>query len=142
MRTVILAAVMTALALPAAASDQTDADAVLQDYNKAFSPAYCAAGASIIDDFGQHYWSGPQACVDWLKSFDAFSKAQGITDAVVTPGKPIHMTVDSDRTYAVYSAKFDYTLKGKPVHEKGTWTVVFEKQGGLWRIAAWSWGQL
>lgn len=142
MRIVILAAVIAALALPAAASDETDADAVLQNYNKAFSPTYCAAGTTIIDDFGPYFWSGPQACADWLKSFEAFSKAEGITGAAVTPGKPLHVTVDGNRAYAVYSAKFDYNLKGKPVHERGTWTVTFRKQGGAWRIAAWAWGQL
>jgi len=142
MRVAVLTAVIAMTALPAAASDQSDIDAVLQAYNKAFSPTYCAAKSSIIDAFGQYYWPGPQACADWLKSYAADSKAQAITDGVVTPGKPVHVTVDGDHAYAVYSAKYDYKLKGKPVHEKGTWTVAFEKQAGTWRITAWAWGQL
>ena len=142
MRIAMLAAVIAAIALPAAASGQTDVDAVLQAYNKAFSPTYCAPQSSIIDDFGQHYWPGPHACADWLKSFGVDSKAQGITDGVVTPGKPVRVKVDGDHAYAVYSANYDYKLKGKPVHEKGTWTVAFERQAGAWRIVAWAWGQL
>jgi hypothetical protein len=142
MRVILLAAAMAAIALPAAASDQADVDAVLQGYNKAFSPTYCAAQTTIIDDFGQHYWPGPSACADWLKSFAADSNAQGITDGVVTPGKPVRVKVDGAHAYAVYSASYDYKQKGKPVHEKGTWTVAFEKQAGAWRIVSWAWGQL
>lgn len=133
---------LLAFAVPAAAWDQTDVDAVLQAYNKEFSPTYCGPQSSVIDDFGQHYWPAPAGCADWSKSFAADSKAQGITDAVVTPGKPVRVKVDGDRAYAVYSASYDYKQKGKPVHEKGTWTVAFQKQSGTWRIIAWSWGQL
>ncbi|MGD0189465.1 MAG: hypothetical protein ABSD74_01860 [Rhizomicrobium sp.] len=142
MRMILLAAALVAISLPAAASDQADVDAVLQAYNKEFSPTYCAPRSSIIDDFGQHYWSAPKACADWLKSFGADSKANGITDAVVTPGKPVHVKVDGDHAYAVYSAAYDYKQKGKAVHETGTWTVAFEKQAGTWRIVSWAWGQL
>jgi hypothetical protein len=138
----ISALVGTMIALPAAASDQADVDAVLQAYNKEFSPAYCAPQSTIIDDFGQHYWPGPAACADWTKSFEADAKAEGITDGVVTPGKPVVAKVDGDHAYAVYSASYDYKLKRKPVHEKGTWTVAFERQAHVWRIVSWAWGQL
>ena len=89
------------MVLPAHATDSTDLDGVVQAYNKDFSASLCAAHTSIIDDFGQHYWPGPTACADWSKSFDADSKARGITDAVVTPGKPVTAKVDGDRAYAV-----------------------------------------
>jgi hypothetical protein len=142
MRTAILALAAAMIAAPAAASDSADIDSVLQAYNKESSPTYCAAHTSIVDDFGQHYWPGPSACADWLKSFVADSKAQGVTDAVVTPGKPVYTKVDGNRAYAVYSANYDYKLKGKAVHEKGTWTVAFERDAGTWRIASWAWGHL
>jgi hypothetical protein len=142
MRKLAFAMALLAIACPAAGSDQTDVDAVLQAYNKAFAPTYCATKSSIIDDFGQHYWPGPNACADWSKSFDDDSKARAITDAVVTPGKPVTVKVDGNRAYAVYSAKYDYKLKGKSVHEKGTWTVAFEKQAGVWHIVSWAWGLL
>jgi ketosteroid isomerase-like protein len=142
MRTLILAAAFAAVALPAAASDQTDVDAVVQGYNKEFSPTYCAPQSSIIDDFGQHYWPAPSACADWLKSFADDSKTRGITDGVVTPGKPVRVKVDGDHAYAVYSAKYRYKQNGKAVHEKGTWTLAFEKQSGTWHIVSWAWGQM
>ncbi|HEY2446234.1 MAG TPA: nuclear transport factor 2 family protein [Rhizomicrobium sp.] len=142
MRAAMLATVIAAISLPASASDQTDVDAVVQSYNKAFSPSYCAARSSVIDDFGQHYWPGPHACADWTKSFELDSKAQGITDGVVTTGKPVRVKVDGDHAYAVYSASYDFKRKGKAVHETGTWTLVLERQASAWRIAAWAWGQL
>ena len=142
MRILILAAAIAAVALPAIASDKTDVDAVLQAYNKESSPTYCAAKSTIIDDFGQHYWPGPAGCADWLKSFNAESKTEGWTDAVVSPGEPVTVRIDGDHAYAVYSATYDYKEKGKAMHEKGIWTVAYEKQGGTWRIVSWAWGTL
>lgn len=142
MRTVMLGIVFAVIALPAAASDQTDVEALVRSYNKTFSAASCAAQSSVIDDFGQHYWPAPSGCADWAKSFDAFAKAEGVTDIAVTAGKPVNIAVDGDHAYAVYSAHFDYKLKGKPVHEKATWTFALAKLAGTWKIAAWSWGAL
>ncbi|MBV9330968.1 MAG: nuclear transport factor 2 family protein [Alphaproteobacteria bacterium] len=142
MRTLFLAAAALSVSLPATASDATDVDAVMQAYNKALSPTYCAAQSSVIDDFGQHYWPGPNGCADWAKALAADSKAKGITDGVVTPGKPLRVQVDGDRAYAVYAATYNYKQKGKAVQEKGTWSAVFQKQPAGWRIIAWAWGQL
>jgi hypothetical protein len=141
MRKWILAAVLAAMAAPAAASDRTDIMAVVKDYNVAFSPKFCAPQAAIIDDFGQHSWQGATACADWLTSFAADSKANAITDGIVTPGKPWRVKADGDRGYAVYPAKYDYKQKGKAVHETGVWTFAFQKLAEGWRITAWTWSQ-
>lgn len=141
MRKLILAAALMAIASPAAASDQSDIAAVVKGYNTAFAPSYCAPQAAIIDDFGQHAWMGATACADWLTSFGADSKANGITDGVVTPGKAERLKVNGDRAYAVYPAHYDYKLKGNPVHETGTWTFAFQKLSGSWKITGWAWAQ-
>jgi hypothetical protein len=128
-----------ALTTPAIASDQTDIAALVNNYNKDFAPKYCAPQSSIIDEFAPHSWMGPTACADWLKAFDANSKANAITDAVVTLGKQETLKVDGGRAYAVYAANYNFKQKGKPVHEVGTWTFAFQKMAGTWQIAAWTW---
>jgi len=139
MRKIIIAAALAAIASPAAASDQTDIEAVVKGYNSALSPSYCASPAAIIDEFGQHSWIGATACADWAAAFNADAKANGITDPVVTPGKPEHILVNGDRAYAVFPATYDFKEKGKKVHEKSSWTFAFQKIGGQWKIAAWTW---
>ena len=141
MHKIILAAALAAVTTPAFASDQSDIAAVVKGYNAAFAPSYCAAGAAIIDDFAPHVWTGATACKDWATSFAADSKANGITDGLVTPGKAERIQVEGDRGYAVYPATYDYKLKGKPVHETGTWTFAFQKLSGGWKITGWSWSR-
>ncbi len=141
MRKIILAAALVALAGPAAASDESDIAAVVNGYNKDFAPSYCAPQAAIIDEFAPHSWIGATACADWLTSFGADAKTNGITDGVVTPGKPEHIQVDGDRAYAVYPADYNFKKKGKPVHEKGTWTFALQKLSGSWKITAWTWSR-
>jgi hypothetical protein len=108
-------------------------------YNTDFGPKSCASPAAIIDEFAPHAWIGPTACADWLKSFDADSKARGITDGVVTIGNPSTLKVEGDRAYAVYAAHYDFKLKGKPVRETGSWTFALQKVSGSWKIDAWTW---
>jgi hypothetical protein len=141
MHRILLAAALAAFAAPAAASDESDIAAVVKGYNTSFAPSYCAPQAAIIDEFAPHSWIGATACADWVKSFDADAKANGITDGLVTPGKPEHVKVAGDRAYAVYPAHYDFKVKGKPVHETGTWTFAFQKLAGGWKITAWTWSQ-
>jgi hypothetical protein len=139
MHKIMLAAGLALLATPAAATDQSDIEAVVKAYNTDFAPRYCAAQSAIIDEFAPHAWIGATACADWLKSFDADAKVRGVTDGVVTIANPSTLKVEGDRAYAVYSAHYDYKLKGKPVHETGTWTFALQKAMGGWKISAWTW---
>ena len=141
MHKILFATALVALATPAIASDQSDIAAVVKAYNTDFAASYCAPGAAIIDEFAPHAWNGATACADWLKSFDADSKARGITEAIVTIGKPDVLKVEGDRGYAVYPAHYDFKMKGKPVHETGIWTFAFQKLSGSWKIAGWTWSQ-
>jgi hypothetical protein len=139
MHKIMLAAALAVLATPAIASDQTDIAAVVKGYNTNFAATYCAPQSAIIDEFAPHSWIGATACADWLKSFDAYSKANSVTDAVVTITKPQTLKIEGDKAYAVYPAHYDFKMKGKPVREMGTWTFAFEKRPGGWKITAWTW---
>ena len=48
----------------------------------------CADQTSILDEFPPHEWHGPGACARWMNDFGADSKKNGITDPVLTLGKP------------------------------------------------------
>jgi len=140
----------TALASsPAAASDKTDAMAPVHQFIDGFNKgdvksalAACADETSIIDDFAPHEWHGAGACGKWAGDFDADAKKRGISDGVVTLGKPRHVDVAGDRAYVVVPASFAYKLKGKPVKEPASLlTVALQKGAGGWRMVAWTWSK-
>lgn len=136
-------------AVPGNASDQTDLVAAVKAYDAAFNKgdmktanAMCAPNAVIIDDFAPHVWQGADACGDWTKAIDASEKAGGVTDGVVTLGKPWRVTVTGDRGYIVVPTTYTYKQKGKPVVESGAaWTLAFQKIAGSWKITGWAWAQ-
>lgn len=59
--------------------------------------AACADEASVIDDFPPHEWQGT-GCRKWADDFDALTKKEGITDARMVLGKPLHVDVTDDRS--------------------------------------------
>jgi len=104
--------------------------------------ATCADETSIIDSFPPHEWHGAGACSKWLSDWNAFSKANGITDAVGTIGKPRHIEITADHAYVVGPSIFAYKVNGKPVIERGsTFTVAMQKGPSGWRITGWSYGE-
>ena len=133
----------------AAASDEADVMATVNQYNTAFNKgdakmalATCAAQAVIIDDFPPHVWQGATTCSDWWNAILTFNKENGITDANVTTDKPWHVTVTGDRAYVVLPAKYTYKENGKPVVESGSvWTFALQKVAAGWRITGWAWAQ-
>ena len=145
----IAAASLLAIATPTFASDQTDLVAAVKAYDDAFNKgdmktanAMCAPNAIIIDDFAPHVWQGADACGAWTKDIGAYEKAGGVTDGVVTIGKPWRVTVTGDRGYVVVPTTYTYKQKGKPVVESGAaWTLAFQKIAGSWKITGWAWAQ-
>lgn len=110
-----------------------------RDLNRAV--AACAPSASIIDDFPPHQWEG-SACADWARDLGAASKSAGITNGIVTLGKPWHVNVTGDRAYVVVPATYTYKQHGKPVTESGSvLTAVLKRGSAGWRITAWAWAQ-
>ena len=133
----------------AAASDKLDVMASVHQFIDGFNKgdtktalAACAAQTSIVDDFPPHAWQGPTACSDWANDFDADAKKQGITDPIVTLGKPWRVDVTGDRAYAVVPAKYTYKQHAKPVTESGAvLTVALQKVAAGWRITGWAWSR-
>ena len=144
---------LTALALaalvagPAAASDKTDVWAVIHQFEVGFNKggdmksavATCADQTSIIDSIPPHEWHGAGACSKWVSDFNAFSKANEITDAVATIGKPRHIDITGNRAYVVAPATYTFKMKGKPMKESGAiLTVALQKDPSGWRLTGWS----
>lgn len=140
------AALLIAFAAPAFASDRTDIMATitklndgLNSGNLAAPEGIYAAGATIIDEFPPHYWSGEHAHADWAAAFEAIAKAQAVTEPKLTMGKALHVNIEGDRAYVVLPMLLTQKVKGKPEREHGLWTFAMQKGAGGWQIAAWSW---
>jgi ketosteroid isomerase-like protein len=71
--------------------------------------------------------------------FQAFTQASGITDPVVTVGKPRHINVTGDLAYVVAPTTFSFRRKGKPVKEQGIITLTLQKDAAVWRMTGWAW---
>jgi ketosteroid isomerase-like protein len=149
MRSALVALAVIGMTGTASASDQTDVMAVvnqfLDGFNKGDSKAAiatCAAEVAIIDEFPPYVWQGGTACTDWVDDFAADAKQNGITNPVVTLGKPKHVDVVGDRAYLVIPANFKFKVKGKPASETGSiFTVTLRKWPTGWRITGWAWAK-
>jgi ketosteroid isomerase-like protein len=147
MRTTFLILAGLLVALPAAASDESDVLATLKAYSDAFNKgdtgaasALCAGQSVVIDDFPPHVWQGGAGCADWAAALLAAAKQEGDTDLHVATTKPKQLSVSGDAAYAVLPAKYTYKRNGKPMMQVGLWTFALQKAGADWRIAGWSWG--
>jgi len=104
--------------------------------------ATCASPAAIIDEFPPFAWSGPNACDEWAKDFDAAAKKDGMTDAKVWMGAPTTVDVAGDRAYVIAPTKFSYKVKGKATTEPpARLTIALQKKGNDWKIVAWTWSK-
>lgn len=145
---VAAAALAALLARPVVALDTDGVMATVKQYDDAFNKndmkawsALCTDNAIIIDDFAPHVWQGRDACGSWWQAFGGSAKDGGITNGMVTLGKPWHITVTGDCAYGVYPTQFAYKLKGKPILERGVWTFALQKVAAGWRITGWAWAQ-
>ena len=95
----------------------------------------CAEQTSILDEFPPHEWHGAGACLTWMKDYDTDAKKNGISDGVVTLGKPSHVDVTGDRAYVGIPTNYTYKQKGTPMKEVGS-AFAFALQKGTtgWRI--------
>ena len=148
MQKIFIALFLAALAAgPAAGSEKADVMTVLHQFVDAFNKgdtksvvATCADMTSIIDDLPPHEWHGAGACGKWSSDFDAFGKANDITDAAVTLGKPRHIDITAERAYVVVPVGYTFTMKGKPMKQTGSIiTVALQKGASGWHMSAWAW---
>lgn len=148
MKHIAFAAALALFAIPALASDDSDImaainkmnDAMNKNDSKAAAAAY-TGNAAIIDEFAPHYWNGGNVFETWNNDFAALAKKEGDTDAWVTTQKPLHVSANGDRGYAVVPAVYTFKEHGKKMTEHGLWTFAMQKTGGEWKIAAWSWAR-
>ena len=149
----LTAALGLGLSLPSnaqtAASPRSEVMAVVRQFVDAFNKgdvnamsAKCANEVAIIDEFPPHEWHGAGACAQWAHAFDTDAKQNGITDPVVTLGKPTHVDVTGDQAYVVEPADYAYKAKGKPVKEVGSIiTLALHREATGWRITGWAWAK-
>ena len=144
---VIAAAVGIFAASPAIATEQTDAMAPVHQFIDGFNKgdvksalAACAEQTSIVDEFPPHEWHGAGACAKWASDYDSNAKKEGISDGVVTLGKPRHVDVSGDRAYVVVPANYSFKQKGKAKKEtNAVMALALQKGAAGWHIIGWSW---
>jgi hypothetical protein len=59
------------------------------------------SGLVIVDEFGQHLWTGKSAFATWGADFDADARAKGLTDPMVSMDAPLVNDVTGDVAYFV-----------------------------------------
>ena len=144
---VIAAAVGIFAASPAIATEQTDAMAPVHQFIDGFNKgdvksalAACAEQTSIVDEFPPHEWHGGGACAKWASDYESNAKKEGITDGVVTLGKPRHVDITGDRAYVVVPANYTFKQKGKAMKETNAMMALALQKGSAgWQIVGSSW---
>jgi hypothetical protein len=139
--------------LPAAASvadDTANVTGVVQKFFAAFGTGDTKTMASlgapsnqaVIDEFAPHYWNGPNALLNWYRSFQTMERQFAVTEPKGMVSAPTFVSIDGPRAYASYPMGYTYKDHGKPAHESGYMTVALEKVPSGWRILGWTWARL
>jgi ketosteroid isomerase-like protein len=102
---------------------------------------YMSPSVVLTDSTAPYFFRGPTAVSDWLKSYAAETKANDITDAWETLGKPNEVEVDGPHAYVTFPAVYGFKQHGKPVRVKSTVTVALEKSDKDWSILSWTWSK-
>ena len=106
----------------------------IQSVEKAHAP-----GATIVDEIPPYYWSGPGAYRRLMRDFDAFGKAQGIEEFLVTLDSVDQVQVTGDRGYVALSADVVSRTKGVTSRDSGRFVIALARLTGEWQIVHWSW---
>jgi ketosteroid isomerase-like protein len=138
---------MAAAAATLAASEQGAVMATVRQFVNGFNAGSiktmtlaCASPASIVDDLPPHEWQGPTACADWAKTYAAYAARYGISDSIVTLGRPWHVDITGDRAYVVVPAAYTYRQHGRRLSQSGSvYTLALRKVGPRWLITGWAW---
>jgi len=148
MHKIFLALAMAVLASgPVAASEKTDVMAVMHQWVDGFNNgdmkswvATCADQTSIIDDIPPHEWHGAGGCSKWWDDFNAFTKANEITNGKVPSASP--GTSISQRTAPISLSPPIYLRHEREADEAER----FNRDGCHakscigWRMTGWAWG--
>ncbi len=146
MKSILFAVAATCvLSLPAhAATDPALApfsqfvDAMNKGDAKTAAGAYAAA-PTIIDEFAPHIWKSFAA---WNKDIGDDFKANAVTDFHIAASPASFKKIDAAAGYGVFPTTLTYKVKGKPIVEKGLFTVSTAKTATGWQITGWAWSTL
>jgi ketosteroid isomerase-like protein len=135
----------TLLAAPAVAGPAEDAATfvatIMDRFNGGDAKAFIAAhtdDATIVDEFGQHIWTGKGSAQKWMDDYAAESKTLGVTAGRVDYGKPMQANSDGSVAYIVLPTTYRFTQNGKKMAADGSMTFVVKKAGADWKIASWT----
>ena len=135
----------TLFAVPAAAGPAEDATAfingIMDKFNNGDAKAFIGAhedNAMIVDEFGQHVWTGPGSAQRWMDDYAKDSKAKGISGGRVDYGKPIQANSDGTTSYVVMPTTYRFTKDGRKMVAPGSMTFVVKRAGEGWKIASWT----
>jgi len=95
-----------------------------------------APTVTIIDEFGPHIWS---SYASWSRDLAADFKANAVTDFHMAAAPASFKKIDDKTGYGVVPTVLTYKVKGKPISEKGLFTVSTAKGAKGWRITGWAW---
>ena len=106
---------------------------------KGAAATHVTDGASIIDEFPPHMWTGAKALESWSADFDKNAAATGVTDPLVKIGKPTRNVLSGESAYVIVPARYMYKEHGKPMAEDGQMTFALRHGADGWKINAWTW---
>ena len=136
------AGAFSALAAPASDPAQplrTFIDSFNKGDAQAADATYAKGSIAIIDEFPPHAWSGPNAPHAWAAEYQRHAKATGVTDGRVDYGTPTRVETSGDLAYVVLPTVYRYKERGRPTVEEGSMTGAIHREGGMWKIRAWTW---
>jgi hypothetical protein len=100
--------------------------------------AFVARGATIVENFSPHVFSGPAGLRRWAGRFLEHARSQSGLRARF--GRPQDLSGDDGRAFVTLPTTWSGRDDGRPFRETGAWTFVLERTRGRWRIAAYAWG--
>src|SRR5438477_10384272 len=104
--------------------------------------AACAPQTSIVDEFPPHEWHGDGACAKWVSELEVYNRGIGLTDGIVTLGKPRRVDINGDHAYVVVPTEFNFKEHGKPGKEaRALFTVSLQNSPAGWRITGCAWSR-
>jgi hypothetical protein len=98
-----------------------------------------APTVTIIDEFAPHIWN---SFAGWSRDIAADFKANAVTDFHIAAAPASFKKLDAATAYGVVPTTLTYKVKGKPITEKGLFTVSTAKGASGWRITGWAWSTL
>ena len=143
----IMAAAVSSLAVTASAAVGPVDDAtgfiatVMDQFNSGDAKAFLAAhddNALIVDEFGQHVWTGPASAQRWIDDYGKTRPRAGSAAGAVDYGKPIAANGDANSVYVVLPTTYRFVQNGQKMAGAGSMTFIVHKAGDAWKIASWT----